>query len=174
MLSLTFDTIEKQSNRPVHVTAVLKCSQTWPLALVCPWDTLSISASDLTTSQPVPNGTVIEDVSPYFLGKTPTHLPARMKPIGKQVIVGNHLIMRWDALLFDVVMIAAIAWILAILGYIVRMFRTTPAERCALRIAAGMCPKCRYLGGHIGLCPECGTTTEPPTQNASQALGGAA
>ncbi len=158
VLSLTFDTIEKQSNRPVKVTAVLKCTQTWPLALVCPWDTLSISASDLATSQPVPNGTVIEDVSPYFLGKTPTHLPARMKPIGEQVIVGNHLIMRWGAFWFDVAMVAAMAWILAILGSIVRMFRTTPSERRELRIVAGMCPECRYTGGHVGTCPECGNT----------------
>ncbi|MFO0856579.1 MAG: hypothetical protein U0640_04385 [Phycisphaerales bacterium] len=127
--------------------------------MVRPWDGLSVSASDLATSLQIPQGTLIEDINPYFLGSTPVgslHLPPKLHPLGKQLVVGDHLIMRWNAFWFDAAMLASMAWILAILGSLVRMFLTTPAERRTLRIAAGLCPTCRYNGGHIGKCPECG------------------
>lgn len=63
----------------------------------------------------------------------------------------NWLVVLWDTSLLSIVLLSVL-----IVCASIRMFLTTPAERRTLRIAAGLCPTCRYNGGHIGKCPECG------------------
>jgi len=46
--------------------------------------------------------------------------------------------------------------------------RYARAHRRRTRIAAGLCPTCRYPGGHLNTCPECGHTTAPITIKSPQ------
>lgn len=66
----------------------------------------------------------------------------------------------WRGLVVNVLVFTAFWYFVFMLiptaMWIARRIRERKRSR---RIAAGLCPTCRYAGGHIGTCPECGNVT---------------
>ena len=120
------------------------------LGIVAPYDQVDVVAKEWTADSLLPDGAIVpwNQLMVIRAGSLPARrdhfIAGRSRSLNKQAT-------RWDTgvltALFAAMLLFVCMW---------RMFHTTPVERRTLRIAAGLCPKCRYVGGHIGKCPECG------------------
>jgi hypothetical protein len=81
--------------------------------------------------------------------------------------IGVHRRIVWKAVLFDLVhFVARFGIPLVALLALGRMIVADPGEQRALRLAMGLCPRCRYDRGGIAtdaVCPECGEAGDSPS-----------
>ena len=171
-------TVTASNGSTMGVSTVYRPPEDVQFGFVRPYALASLSAVIATSSGTwtAPDGTPQEEVisrgrnagvsigpSPY--GPALLQLPGRAATEffgvsdNLSLTAGTHRTMVWSAVAFDAVL--GLGWLMPLYAALAaaRMFLTTREERRALRLAKGLCPRCRYERAGLGegaACPECG------------------
>lgn len=130
----------------------------------------------------VPSGLSAPEVDAYLesLGRKPPkpvnlfpYEPRpRWLPEGHVVRTGTQSFLLWRVVGIDLLLVVAYAALLLPLACFVRSLFTTRAERGRIRLAKGLCPRCRYPIDleHMTKCPECGAPLPSTTLSTSTSV----
>ena len=128
-----------------------------PLGFVRPWEQREVDEYVVSLKGNVPRGTLI-DVGPYRDARSEVVQAEAWRVIGGngQIVAGSYRAWRSDLVLHNGLVAMSFGLCVVAFAAFGRMWVLSAQELYDARRRAGQCPRCKFVGGHLGQCAECG------------------